>query len=350
MSKTFLTLFALATVCLSATTWSENLVLADCGIGLGPNGGSTSREMMYYSNAAWGAPTYMKNVPWDGSYPWRTSGVSQTLPNGDKWSVVINNTVGDPKLAGFAWHTYDPVALACWSRHLDGLFTLADGKKCSMAYICNHTPPPAPVPAPVVPPTKFTFNVREETVALVGHHTPSSILNLVEWSGTEGRYCADKRITIPNSAKFNKPTLPDCSIKFSCGPNRAKMMNSAAIQIAEKTNGLWKYETQDLPNCKKTVTCMTPQSCVTVCHQNAECTCGGQPDRREVTNVPGRVVLDIEGDAQSRFEYEIVCPKEQREKDCGICNAAKLGALALDLVSFGLASALVGGACSMDGC
>ncbi|EHK19815.1 uncharacterized protein TRIVIDRAFT_46830 [Trichoderma virens Gv29-8] len=155
MATTLLKMLTLASVLVSAeTTWSESLVLADCGIGLGPDGGSTSREMMYYSAEAWGAPTYMKNVPWDGSYPWRGSGVSQTLPNGDTWTVLINNGAGDPNLAGWATHTYDNVALSCWSRHLDGLFTLADGKKCSMAYICNHQsfPNPPPNPPPIPPP------------------------------------------------------------------------------------------------------------------------------------------------------------------------------------------------------
>lgn len=297
MTSTLLNILALsATIVSATTTWSENLVLADCGIGLGANGGSTSREMMYYSGAAWGAPTYMANVPWDGSYPWRTSGVSQTLPNGDKWTVVIDNKVGDPKLSGMAWHSYDNVVLTCWSRHLDGLFTLADGKKCSMAYICNHAPAPAPTPAPPPPPaptTKFTFNVREDTVAMVGNRSPSSIFSLVEFTGTDKRYCADKWITIPDSAKFNKPARPDCSIKFSCGPNNAQMMRTAAMQVAERTNGLWKHESQDLPNCKKTVVCQSPQSCVTTCHQTADCNCGGQGDRRDLTNVPGHVVVGM---------------------------------------------------------
>lgn len=155
MGKMFLPLLLLSsTVLVSAeTTWSENLVLADCGIGLGVNGGSTSREMMYYDGPAWGAPKYMANVPWDGSYPWRINGPSVVLPNGDKWTVTINNNLGDPNLSGAAWHTYDKVLLLCYSRHLDGLFTLADGKKCSMAYICNHSlPPPGPAPAPAPAP------------------------------------------------------------------------------------------------------------------------------------------------------------------------------------------------------
>ncbi|KFA67843.1 hypothetical protein S40285_09036 [Stachybotrys chlorohalonatus IBT 40285] len=154
MAATLLKLIALAGVLASAeTTWSENLVLADCGIGLGENGGSTSREMMYYSGEAWGAPTYMSNVPWDGSYPWRGSGVTQTLPNGDTWTVLINNAVGDPNLAGWAVHTYDSNVLPCWSRHLDGLYRLDDGKWCSMAYICNHAPFTSPDPAPAPDPS-----------------------------------------------------------------------------------------------------------------------------------------------------------------------------------------------------
>jgi hypothetical protein len=173
MTKPLLKLFMLAAPLLvsAETTWSENLVLADCGKGLGPNGGSTSREMMYYSGAAWGAPTYMANVPWDGSYPWRGSGVTQTLPNGDTWTVYIDNTVKDPGAAGVATHTYDKNMLICWARHLDGLFTLNDGKKCSMAFICNHAPvdggspkpsPKPPAPAPGPPPPKPSPRRLEE--------------------------------------------------------------------------------------------------------------------------------------------------------------------------------------------
>lgn len=187
MATILLKILALASVLVSAeTTWSENLVLADCGIGLGENGGSTSREMMYYSAEAWGAPTYMTNVPWDGSYPWRSSGVTRTLPNGDKWEVYIYPQFKDPEIAGLARHTYDSNVLWCRSRHLDGLFTLADGKKCSMAYICNHQPadgspptpdpnppsPPAPNPPPPLPPPPATGPLKENASAGALKHQP----------------------------------------------------------------------------------------------------------------------------------------------------------------------------------
>lgn len=133
------TVIALAATLSSATTtWSENLVLADCGIGKGPNGGSTSRQMMYYSGTAWGTPNWMAEVPWDGSYPWRTGGVERTLPNGDRWFVSISNTAGDPNLAGYATHSYDSVRLNCWSRHIDGLYTLNDGSKLIILHPQNN--------------------------------------------------------------------------------------------------------------------------------------------------------------------------------------------------------------------
>ncbi|KAB8302767.1 hypothetical protein EYC80_006114 [Monilinia laxa] len=93
-------------------TPNKNLVLADCGIGQGTNGGSTSREMLYYSGDVWTGlrldtwnPTAMVNVPWSGSYPWgQAGGVFATMPNGDVFSVFLDRNVKDPNSAGDAWH------------------------------------------------------------------------------------------------------------------------------------------------------------------------------------------------------------------------------------------------------
>ena len=99
------TLTALSLVLLGSTAAStintresrpnEHLMLVDCGIGLLPNGASTSREMAYYSgsynpgggNTKWIQPDMIANVPWDGSYPWRGSGVATKFPNGDTFQV-----------------------------------------------------------------------------------------------------------------------------------------------------------------------------------------------------------------------------------------------------------------------
>ncbi|RYP65585.1 hypothetical protein DL771_008239 [Monosporascus sp. 5C6A] len=132
---------------LAQGTWAENLVLADCGIGLGEGGGSTSREMIYYPGDVWTGhgsdtyrPTMMVNVPWSGSYPWgQEGGVSATMPNGDVFSVYLDRNVKDPDPAGDAFHSYDKdKPLKCYSYHWDGLYQLDDGKWCSSAYVCNH--------------------------------------------------------------------------------------------------------------------------------------------------------------------------------------------------------------------
>ncbi|KAH3139990.1 hypothetical protein LV164_002328 [Aspergillus fumigatus] len=158
-----LSLLHLAT---SQRTPNENLVLADCGIGLGVNGGSTSREMIYYPGDVWtgnGAdtnkPTMMVNVPWSGSYPWgQNGGVSARMPNGDVFTVHINPKIKDPIAAGDAWHMYEMnLPLKCYSYHKDKVYQLDDGKWCSSAYVCNHRgtptphvkPSPAPNPGPV---------------------------------------------------------------------------------------------------------------------------------------------------------------------------------------------------------
>ncbi|KAI1859465.1 hypothetical protein JX265_010468 [Neoarthrinium moseri] len=125
----------------------ENLVLADCGIGLGPNGDSTSREILYYPADVWTGqkldtykPSMVVNVPWSGSYPWgQPGGVSATMPNGDVLTIHINPSIRDPEPAGDAWHKFEmDIPLKCYSYHWDKVYQLTDGKWCSSAYVCNH--------------------------------------------------------------------------------------------------------------------------------------------------------------------------------------------------------------------
>jgi hypothetical protein len=151
-------------------TPNENLVLADCGIGLGVNGGSTSREMIYYPGDVWtgqglqtNRPTMMVNVPWTGAYPWgQQGGVSARMPNGDVFTVHINPNIKDPMAAGDAWHLFEMnVPLKCYSYHYMWVYKLDDGKWCESAYVCNHRgtptphlkPAPAPGPAPAPNPS-----------------------------------------------------------------------------------------------------------------------------------------------------------------------------------------------------
>ena len=125
----------------------EHLVFSDCGIT--PDGASKSRQMMYYAGNPWNeknnfvSPQMMVDVPWDGSYPWRTTGVSSKMPNGDVFTVIIDPAIPDydannTRLAGKASHTYDEHNLDCYAYHKRDVYTDNDGTKCSSAYICNH--------------------------------------------------------------------------------------------------------------------------------------------------------------------------------------------------------------------
>ncbi|CZT41183.1 uncharacterized protein RSE6_00896 [Rhynchosporium secalis] len=167
---------------------NEHLVLVDCGIGLLPNGASTSREMAYYPgsynpggrNTKWVQPEMIANVAWDGSYPWRRGGVTTKFPNGDSFSVWLNPDIKDwaqsNSYAGDAKHTYGN-DFKCWAEHGKTAFTLADGKVCTSAYICFHppdTPAPAPAPAPAPPrpvyktKTNYTVSSKDITVRIQG--------------------------------------------------------------------------------------------------------------------------------------------------------------------------------------
>ncbi|KAL3459654.1 hypothetical protein BJX64DRAFT_279036 [Aspergillus heterothallicus] len=162
------TVLSLLQLSAAQRTPNENLVLADCGIVLGGDGSSTSREMIYYPGDVWtgnglqtNRPTMMVNVPWSGSYPWgQQGGVSARMPNGDVFTVHINPAIKDPDAAGDAWHLYEMERpLKCYSYHYGWVYQLDDGKWCSSAYVCNHRgtptphlkPAPNPAPAPVNP-------------------------------------------------------------------------------------------------------------------------------------------------------------------------------------------------------
>lgn len=112
----------------SQNTPNEHLVLADCGIGQGPDGGSTSREAFYYSNHVWtgkgdetNSPTMVVNVPWSGQYPWtQQGGIGFTMPNGDDFAVLVKADVKDPNDAGIAAHAFESGKdLTCYSYQKD---------------------------------------------------------------------------------------------------------------------------------------------------------------------------------------------------------------------------------------
>ncbi|OAK96605.1 hypothetical protein IQ06DRAFT_296642 [Phaeosphaeriaceae sp. SRC1lsM3a] len=147
----------------------EQLILADCGIGA--NGDSSSRQMLYYRGRPWDrnqnpvAPDMNVNVPWDGSYPWRLSGVSAKFPNGDVFSVHIDPAVRDLDIkknnwAGSATHLFGISNFICYGDHDHSktVFTLPDGATCKKAYGCLHDDFSASAP------TETTFTMAKDTV------------------------------------------------------------------------------------------------------------------------------------------------------------------------------------------
>lgn len=211
----------------------EELVLVDCGIGVLPNGASTSREMAYYSaghspaggNNPWARPEMIANVPWDGSYPWRPQGVKTKFPNGDVFEVWINPAIKDwdesKSYAGDAKHTYGN-DFKCWAEHGKLAFVLADGKKCTTAYICWHLPD-APQPPKYVSTTDFTMSSEDINVRVQGTNAdleawkPRNAFSHIN-DAIEGNQCKTKTYPIGS----------DCTITF----------NDCIIAVREKAEDL----------------------------------------------------------------------------------------------------------------
>lgn len=165
---------------------NEHLMLVDCGIGVLPNGASTSREMAYYAgsynpgggNNKWVQPDMIANVPWDGSYPWRRSGVATKFPNGDTFQVWINPDIKDwaesNSYAGDAKHTYGN-DFKCWAEHGKPAFQLADGKTCTSAYICWHMPDTPSPPPPTNWKTKTDYSMSKKDITVRAQGTNAEI-------------------------------------------------------------------------------------------------------------------------------------------------------------------------------
>lgn len=141
----------------------EDLVLCDCGIGDNPGhlDWSTSRQMNWYENIRWpdaaysypNAPDQAVEIPYnDGFYPWVPTGATGTMPNGDVWTVYIEESTPDGFKAGTAvttkegGHTFN-----CWAyrgRPVSAAInkTVNADAICWSAFVCNRekNPPRRP--------------------------------------------------------------------------------------------------------------------------------------------------------------------------------------------------------------
>ncbi|PNH40740.1 hypothetical protein VD0004_g6298 [Verticillium dahliae] len=162
---------SLAAVSIAQENWNQNLVLADCGIGTNPENAtwSTSRQINWYHDAIWPtseeinpiAPDQAVAMPYgDGKYPWNFEGASAILPNGDLWSVWINDGTPEPERAGRASSPKNGgTELWCYTYRNRPISTAVSNSSsiCVTAFICNHlgtgptpwtTAPGAPVQNP----------------------------------------------------------------------------------------------------------------------------------------------------------------------------------------------------------
>ncbi|KAF2104732.1 hypothetical protein NA57DRAFT_70939 [Rhizodiscina lignyota] len=320
-------------------TIAENFVLADCGIGTLPDpSASTSREVIYYPGDVWNKdgstnrPTMMKNVPWDGSYPWRESGVTVTMPNGDEFTATVTNAVHDPQWAGGAYHSYDGMGFNCWSFHKERLYQLDDGKWCSSAFVCNHgsapdgpvQPSPGPAPAPQPHETvETTFSVNSDMVRIYdnNHH---AILGMVDRVTQDGRNCDETGMDVGSG----------CRISFEChGAGKASVGNMADAlknQVANSKD-FATYETDTTQICAVYDT-----------RPGHEGECRSYKDKIDtyvtmsrkislaIDNIPGEGSSDNPS-MQALMQYEITCEKGT-SMSCLACKmiAAGMSAIAAD--------------------
>lgn len=205
LSTGLVAMAGLASMAIAQKFPKEDLLLCDCGIGDNEvhTDWSTSRQMNWYQHISWPrsaysypeAPDMAVEVPYkDGTYPWNTSGVTATMPNGDVWTAYIENGTPDGFKAGTAITTKDGgQMLNCWAyrgRPVSAAVnkTINHDAICWSAFVCNRSnrPPPRPkdmgshtstlTTSPGAPATSFYSQPPASPVTTItqGQPTPTS--------------------------------------------------------------------------------------------------------------------------------------------------------------------------------
>lgn len=97
-----LALFSIAHLAVAEYNPNEHFVAMDCGIGSDPAHPewATSFFVEYFPGEVWEDAEETKMVPtsgngarisWDGSYPWRESGITFTMGNEDQVQLTVRN-------------------------------------------------------------------------------------------------------------------------------------------------------------------------------------------------------------------------------------------------------------------
>jgi hypothetical protein len=322
------TLFSILSFAKSEYNKNENIVLADCGIGENSAHPEWASKfwIFYYPGEVWKDVEETKindwtqygRVPWDGSYPWRESGVTATLNNGDDITVSIHPNVNDPARAGQLTHKYDGHALTCWSYHKD---LLGMSGKCRSAYVCNHKDGAHPANQDK---TKIAISTTKDFAKLSGTIDAASVYDLMSY-GKDGS-CDESW----------KSTGGGCQIRFFCHGNLdglTKAMKDTLKGLAGKAE-LVKHET-------------TTKQVWDPCMSGKDLCIGGyRLENEDWTWLPQTMSIDVsnaEGADVGAVRYEIDC---SHAPQCNLCKGARFGANFLSFVA-GVFSPVVGAAAEL---
>ncbi|KAJ4376439.1 hypothetical protein N0V83_001723 [Neocucurbitaria cava] len=253
------------------------------------------------------------------------------------------------KTVGTASHIYDSRPFECYASHKAGRATLADGTKCSAAYICYHNDVPTPAPTPVVPkkpkPT-FKYTAFNKVVELEGKWTAADIFKHATVKGDS--YCDTEVVDLPGSSKRKA----QYKVAFRCGPNKASSMVKAMQTVVGNHESFLATWTKTIkPNCEgKVRVCMSPTSCIETCKKWG-------PSEKVVTNVTAQAWADLVTDDdnwKSHLEFAIACPTEDTYdtravyKGVGTVLSGMVGIVSAPLSAFG--TVLTQGICGDNYC
>lgn len=178
----------LASMSTAEKTDNATLVLCDCGIGDNKDqpSWSTSRQMNWYKSLTWpdsvkkypAAPDMAVEVPFgNGVYPWNPTGATEKMPNGDVWSVYVEEQTPEGFKAGNAVHK-DGETLDCWSYHGRPISAAVNKTAnhdaiCWSAFVCNSNNSPPERPSDMTPTTTSPSATAPSTSDFTQQPTPT---------------------------------------------------------------------------------------------------------------------------------------------------------------------------------
>lgn len=319
---------------------NEQIALLDCGIGTvsGHPEWASSYKASYYAGDIWqdaketqvNLPDDNATVAWDGSYPWRESGVKFKLMGGDV-SVTIHPAVVDPARAGSLTYSSGGNSLTCWSYHKE-----IPGD-CRIAYVCNHKDGAHPAARDQI---SVKFSTTKDFAKLKGNINPADVYSKISYSD-DGK-CDESWTDIPGG----------CKIKFRCHGNKKGTTPAMANALKNIATGL-----PDMIKHEK----INDHDTWDPCKTGRDTCVGGYVDHWvDYTFVPQTLSIDV-ADAnsadQGELEYEIDCSTSPQ---CDVCKGLKFGTAFAGYIAgifgpeFGIpANAIaqgVSGACLAKGC